>query len=168
MKGKRTVSKKNSKNLLIGLLVIVIIVAVVLAVVLGKNKKNNNNNNKAVNNNINTVKNNNNNIKTVKDGLTITDIATKMYNFYMKTAEKNNGEITIKNLHGNIKYMLLDDYSIILEEVISNTKGDVISNTKGLDEESIKILNNIYNICLNSNTREEEYKCEKTLFRNIQ
>jgi len=60
MKGKRTVSKKNSKNLLIGLLVIVIIVAVVLAVVLGKNKKNNNNNNKAVNNNINTVKNNNN------------------------------------------------------------------------------------------------------------
>ena len=39
MKGKRTVSKKNSKNLLIGLLVIVIIVAVVLGVVLSKKRK---------------------------------------------------------------------------------------------------------------------------------
>ena len=56
MKGKRTVSKKNSKNLLIGLLVIVIIVAVVLGVVLSKK----NNKKGGGNNNINTVKNNNN------------------------------------------------------------------------------------------------------------
>ena len=152
MKGKRTVSKKNSKNLLIGLLVIVIIVAVVLAVVLSK--KNKNNNNKSVENRggNKTVRFNKNKVKIEPDGLTITEVATRLRSLFIKSLPPNMPENAVPSVEQ-------------LKEEISRTtiKGiilnEVIQNTPGLSEKDIKEINLTYSCLLKSKNMDEFKNC---------
>jgi len=149
MKGKRTVSKKNSKNLLIGLLVIVIIVAVVLGVVLSK--KNKNNNNKSVENRggNKTVRFNKNKVKIEPDGLTITEVATRLRSLFIKSLPPDTPVPFIEQLKEEISRTTIK--GIILNEVIQNTPG--------LSEKDIKEINLTYSCLLKSKNMDEFKNC---------
>ena len=129
MKGKRTVSKKNSKNLLIGLLVIVIIVAVVLAVVLSKKNK----------------------VKIEPDGLTLTEVVTRLRSLIIKSLPPNMSENAVPSVEQLKEISRTTHNGIVLNEVIQNTPG--------LSEKDIKEINLTYSCLLKSKNMDEFENC---------
>ena len=129
MKGKRTVSKKNSKNLLIGLLVIVIIVAVVLGVVLSKKNK----------------------VKIEPDGLTLTEVVTRLRSLIIKSLPPNMSENAVPSVEQLKEISRTTHNGIVLNEVIQNTPG--------LSEKDIKEINLTYSCLLKSKNMDEFENC---------
>jgi len=129
MKGKRTVSKKNSKNLLIGLLVIVIIVAVVLGVVLSKKNK----------------------VKIEPDGLTLTEVVTRLRSLIIKSLPPNMSENAVPSVEQLKEISRTTHNGIVLNEVIQNTPG--------LSKKDIKEINLTYSCLLKSKNMDEFENC---------